>query len=189
MTRETKIGLLVGLAFIIVIGILLSDHLTSSTEPPQANISRAGENVRSSVTTPGAANAPVTASTNVPSVTPNQAVPTGTELQPKPTPVQIIGIGTPSNTNSQQPVDDASVTQNNTNTQSPSDPPISLAAPNSGTMEQSPVSPKGQSHPDGVATMLRDAAKRGGEELVPANPKPTPVPGNHPANETATPSG
>jgi uncharacterized protein YneF (UPF0154 family) len=35
MTRETKIGLLVGLAFIIVIGILLSDHLTSSTEPPR----------------------------------------------------------------------------------------------------------------------------------------------------------
>ena len=35
MTRETKIGLLVGLAFIIVIGILLSDHLTSSTEPPK----------------------------------------------------------------------------------------------------------------------------------------------------------
>ena len=34
MTRETKIGLLVGLAFIIVIGILLSDHMTSTTQPP-----------------------------------------------------------------------------------------------------------------------------------------------------------
>ena len=33
MTRETKIGLLVGLAFIIVIGILLSDHIGSTTEP------------------------------------------------------------------------------------------------------------------------------------------------------------
>ena len=47
MTRETKIGLLVGLAFIIVIGILLSDHLTSSTEPPQAALANAGNNVRS----------------------------------------------------------------------------------------------------------------------------------------------
>ena len=40
MTRETKIGLLVGLAFIIVIGILLSDHLTSSTEPPMATLAQ-----------------------------------------------------------------------------------------------------------------------------------------------------
>src|SRR6476620_8690780 len=53
MTRETKIGLLVGLAFIIVIGILLSDHLTTSTEPPQATLADAGNNVRSGVTTPG----------------------------------------------------------------------------------------------------------------------------------------
>ena len=36
MTRETKIGLLVGLAFIIVIGILLSDHLTTRGELPAA---------------------------------------------------------------------------------------------------------------------------------------------------------
>ena len=49
MTRETKIGLLVGLAFIIVIGILLSDHLTSSTEPPQAPLATAGNTVRSTV--------------------------------------------------------------------------------------------------------------------------------------------
>ena len=43
MTRETKIGLLVGLAFIIVIGILLSDHLTRSTEPPQATLAGRGQ--------------------------------------------------------------------------------------------------------------------------------------------------
>jgi nucleoid-associated protein YgaU len=36
MTRETKIGLLVGLAFIIVIGVLLSDHMADATRPPQA---------------------------------------------------------------------------------------------------------------------------------------------------------
>ena len=52
MTRETKIGLLVGLAFIIVIGILLSDHMTSTTEPNKAALSVAGGNVRQSVAAP-----------------------------------------------------------------------------------------------------------------------------------------
>jgi hypothetical protein len=52
MTRETKIGLLVGLAFIIVIGILLSDHMTSSTEPPRRRCRSPGNNVRESVITP-----------------------------------------------------------------------------------------------------------------------------------------
>jgi len=55
MTRETKIGLLVGLAFIIVIGILLSDHLSSANDPPQAALGIAGDSVREGVTTPGGA--------------------------------------------------------------------------------------------------------------------------------------
>src|SRR4051794_10488307 len=123
MTRETKIGLLVGLAFIIVIGILLSDHLTSSTEPPQATLANAGNNVRSAVTTPGSGSttvtplvqpAPVTLSSTVPPrgsgstpatplvqpapVTPSSTVPTQNELTPKNSPVQIlnVGIGNPS---------------------------------------------------------------------------------------------
>ena len=37
MMRETKIGLLVGLAFIIVVGILLSDHINTSTDPIRAD--------------------------------------------------------------------------------------------------------------------------------------------------------
>ena len=57
MTRETKIGLLVGLAFIIVIGILLSDHMTSTTEPNRAALSVAGGNVRESVAAPAAGGA------------------------------------------------------------------------------------------------------------------------------------
>ena len=55
MTRETKIGLLVGLAFIIVIGILLSDHLTSTNEPQQAQLAQVAGNVRTGVAIPGAA--------------------------------------------------------------------------------------------------------------------------------------
>ena len=53
MTRETKIGLLVGLAFIIVIGILLSDHLTNSTEAPPAVIAQTARGVRESIAVPG----------------------------------------------------------------------------------------------------------------------------------------
>lgn len=58
MTRETKIGLLVGLAFIIVIGILLSDHMTSTIEPPLAALQLAGPNVRSGLGQPASDNAP-----------------------------------------------------------------------------------------------------------------------------------
>jgi nucleoid-associated protein YgaU len=54
MTRETKIGLLVGLAFIIVIGILLSDHFTSTMQPPSASLVKTSENVLQSTSHPGA---------------------------------------------------------------------------------------------------------------------------------------
>lgn len=53
MTKETKIGLLVGLAFIIVIGILLSDHFTTVMQPPQAPLVNAAETVQESATTMG----------------------------------------------------------------------------------------------------------------------------------------
>jgi LysM repeat protein len=92
MTRETKIGLLVGLAFIIVIGILLSDHLTSSTEPPQAKLSDAGPSVRGTVNTLGSQAPPINV---VPAtdVQPQQTVLTQSELQPKSEGVQIVKVG------------------------------------------------------------------------------------------------
>lgn len=52
MTRETKIGLLVGLAFIIVVAILLTDHTATTTDPQPAAKADIGDNVRQSVTTP-----------------------------------------------------------------------------------------------------------------------------------------
>jgi len=96
MARDTKIGLLVGLAFIIMVGILLSDHVTSKAEPQQAALTQAGDNVRSGVTTPGAAsNPPITTVPATPTaqVTPQQQVPTKEELQPKQAPVEIVQIG------------------------------------------------------------------------------------------------
>src|SRR3954468_7129115 len=92
MTRETKIGLLVGLAFIIVIGILLSDHMTSTTDPPKAPLSMAGPNVRESVAAPtSASGAPAPASAPPPGVAaPGQPVLTQQELiPPQQTPQQV----------------------------------------------------------------------------------------------------
>jgi LysM repeat protein len=98
MTRETKIGLLVGLAFIIVIGILLSDHLTSATEPPQAPLAQAGSDVRRGVAVPGGATAPVT-QVQIPQVAPTTAVATTQELTPRQPPVTVVQVGPASGAN------------------------------------------------------------------------------------------
>ena len=86
MTRETKISLLVGLAFIIVIGILLSDHFRSTQELPQAVLANVGSAVRQATNSPGTANPPI--SFVPPSETsPSQSVPTHEELTRPPSPV------------------------------------------------------------------------------------------------------
>src|SRR4051794_15324837 len=102
MTRETKIGLLVGLAFIIVIGILLSDHLTQSTEPQPAALAIAGNSVRSGITVPGVTgnaagqtNAPITQVPPPANVQPTSAVPTRDEVTHREPPVQIVQVGAP----------------------------------------------------------------------------------------------
>jgi LysM repeat protein len=96
MTRETKIGLLVGLAFIIVIGILLSDHLTNSTEAPPATLAHTGGNVRQTISTPGGTQAPPAVVMPPQSVQPTNPVPTPRDLTP-PTPASaIVQVGGPS---------------------------------------------------------------------------------------------
>ena len=54
MTREAKIGLLVALAFILVIGILLSDHVTTATRPPTAPLADIEASIKGGITAPGA---------------------------------------------------------------------------------------------------------------------------------------
>ncbi len=54
MTRETKIGLVVGLAFIIVIGVLVSDHLSSVNRPPRPQFADGNAAAERSTLTPGA---------------------------------------------------------------------------------------------------------------------------------------
>ncbi len=80
MTRETKIGLLVGLAFIIVIGILLSDHLTSSTDPPPAQLTQAGDSVRGGTQIPNATHASLPSPVTPAPIVPQAQVPTPSDL-------------------------------------------------------------------------------------------------------------
>lgn len=93
MTKETKIGLLAGLAFIIVIGIVLSDHLTSSTEPPPATLAPTGNSVRGTVATPAATQAPVAVVVPPPTVQPRQPVPTASDLENQANALEVIKIG------------------------------------------------------------------------------------------------
>lgn len=104
MTRETKIGLLVGLAFIIVIGILLSDHMTSTTQPPQAALADAAPNVRESVTAPAPVNPGPARVVSVPPITPTNTVLTQGELRPQAPPVAQVVIGGPANQQSGAPI-------------------------------------------------------------------------------------
>lgn len=102
MTRETKIGLLVGLAFIIVIGILLSDHMTSTNQPALAPLQLAGSNARSALGQPNSDNvAPIVLTPT--NVTPGQTVLTRDELNPRPRttqpPITVVGQDTPSGNN------------------------------------------------------------------------------------------
>ncbi len=145
MTRETKIGLLVGLAFIIVIGILLSDHLTTSTEPPPAQLAQAGASIRAGIAVPGAAVAPPAVVVPPANVTPQATVLTPGDLAPKAA-VQQIAIGPAAQPNTppaaaEQPA-----------------PAVSVAA--------EPAPATASAHPP---TALADAAQKAGEAIVPVN--------------------
>jgi LysM repeat protein len=83
------------LAFIIVIGILLSDHLTSTTEPPQATLASAGSTVRQAINTPGGAGSGAPVLVVAPPVAPQQPVATQGELTAPAQAVRIVHIGGP----------------------------------------------------------------------------------------------
>ena len=159
MTRETKIGLLVGLAFIIVVGILLSDHMTSAIEPASAPLQVAGSNLRSGLGQPGGdddanSNAPLAADTA--RVTPQQPVPTQEELSPRPKPVIATAAMS-------SPVS--------------ADPPITLLGQNP-NVSHAPLTL--------APTELSRAALNGGEELVDTNLHPLAA---DPAPSSAAPAG
>lgn len=163
MTRETKIGLLVGLAFIIVIGILLSDHLTSSNEPPPATLAQTGNNVRQTISTPGGAQPPITTVVAPQQVQPDRAIPTPRELQQTPASA-VVQVGGPASSSavpsSPQPQPPVTVTSTT--------PPLAPAQPR----DEQVV---GADRPDNE---LARVAQQYGEPVVPVSnsqqqPQPT----------------
>ena len=93
MTRETKIGLLVGLTFIIVVGVLLSDYMTSTREPLPAPLQMAGNELRNGLGQPRSDESSPVAMVP-PNVSPRQAVPTREELTPKPPKQTSVAVNT-----------------------------------------------------------------------------------------------
>lgn len=103
MTRETKIGLLVGLVFIIVVGVLLSDHLVNATDPKPAAIADVGSHVLDSMRNPGGANVNNISPEKPTNVAPQESVSTHSEIAradapahadvvvgPAPTPAPVV---------------------------------------------------------------------------------------------------
>lgn len=86
MTQGTKIGLLVSLAFLIVVFVLLSDHAVSSNDVRPAAVTVAAPTVAQGLTVPGAAEADATpAALRVEAnIAPAEQVPTVLEMAQQP---------------------------------------------------------------------------------------------------------
>lgn len=153
MTRETKIGLLVGLAFIIVVGILLSEHLTSATERPAAPLADAGEVVRNGVAAPGVSSDPIR-----PAV-PQAPIPTARDLQTPPTAPAHVQIG---NTN-QPPIVIENRQPGMITNGTPGNDPVGPVVSNDPVITHLPSDPFAN-HTD----PRQQAALQQGEQLVPA---------------------
>ncbi len=175
MTRETKIGLLVGLAFIIVVGILLSEHLTSTVERPVAQLSDAGKSIRQGVSVPG-----VDTSDEVPPVKvaePTAPVPTATDLQKQPVNSGSSQVAI-SGSNAQSPI----VIDNNQSTEpktiesliKPVNPvdQAQVAQTNQTADQTGPIITRTPTDPF-ANDPLKQAAQKHGEELVSVSTKST----------------
>ncbi|HEX8324070.1 MAG TPA: LysM peptidoglycan-binding domain-containing protein [Tepidisphaeraceae bacterium] len=151
MTRETKIGLLVGLAFILVVGILLSEHITGSNDRPAAPLADAGHGVRTGVSAPGAA-------TDEPArlPEPQQPVPTPADLTPRP-PVTQVTVVTPTDNQGSSTVVVTAPQQPMAQPQ-----PQPLVTPVAPVVVRAPVDPFAN---DPIARI----AKQVGEVVVPVN--------------------
>jgi LysM repeat protein len=155
MTRETKIGLLVGLAFIIVIGILLSDHMATTTEPQQAALNTAADNNRAAIAVPNESRGGAVLPNNITprDITPGGQVPTRGELTQQ-RPIGDISVGGPVNT--------GVATNSTTATNTGSNTSVALQDPANTQVASNNIPPG----PTGVDPRLLDTARNNGEELV-----------------------
>ncbi len=158
VTRDAKIGLLVGLAFILIVGILLSEHITSATAPQQAELARAGNSAREAAATP-AAPEPKLASLKIdPNPQPLQPVVTRDQLDsPRLPPTSKIELGQPEGgqikvirVDSPDPVANAVEVKHDTDTSAPPTRTEIASQDRSGNVPQA----------------LADAARQHGMELM-----------------------
>src|SRR5258706_5911073 len=181
MTRETKIGLLVGLAFLIIVGILLSEPLSHSGEVQPAPLPGIAQNVRNGVTTPGAASVVPPISQQPQNVGPQQPVPLEREVSRPHTGVVEIGPG-----GSHQPTQINTLAGNNSRPNAPTGTRPGNASGNTsgdtrtasgaGTdQNETPTQPHGPTA--GTRGIDRNdprigAANDNGEELIPVGGQP-----------------
>jgi LysM repeat protein len=161
MTRETKIGLLVGLAFILIVGILLSEHVTRATEPPQATLVNAGSTVREGVGAPGAtSNQPPITTITSEQLQPRQPVPTQPELRQLPTPGNVVVVG-PTPTPTPAPAVPAPAPQPEPISPTPAQPVTASPLPKEVVAQPTPTPSPWDA--------LDRTARTHGEELVPVD--------------------
>ena len=160
MTKETKIGLLVGLTFIIIVGILLGDTVRNASNGPVADLPKVAENVRTGVITPGnPAQPPISlqGQDGLHNATPQQTVPTHEEITRPQTGIVYVGPGelTPShlmanshkgNGNDTIHVDDGHPESTRPNNRRTSNDPLHQLALQNGE-ELEPVGGQGNANP------------------------------------------
>ena len=177
MTRENKIGLLVGLAFLLVVGILLSEHITGATDRPAAPLADAGHGIRTGMGAPGAgADEPA----RLPE--PSTPIPTAQDLTPRPaqTPAPAAQPAAPTPPSVQ-------VTVVAPGGQAPANPVTHVVVQDGGTPPATVVSPialKNPTDPFANDPIAKVAAEHG-EAVVPAGNHPGTQADAGPANTTA----
>jgi nucleoid-associated protein YgaU len=173
MTRETKIGLLVGLAFIIIVGILLGDSVRHATDVQPAPLPNVGTNVRSAVATPGTptAVAPVTVAQgqqgqSQQNVQPIQTVPTHEEIaHPHGIDVVVVGPGNGTIANGAGQGSGSSTTLQSTGTGGGAR--VGEPRPNELTLEPTPPAGHGPQNPgQGNGGMAANPSGRGGNDAL-----------------------
>lgn len=161
MTREAKIGLLVALAFLLVIGILLSDHVTTSLRTPSAALADIEDSIADGMAAPGAVPAPQTQprlperaaaeQETIPFVLPKQ-------------PAISVGRGDPG-TNAQLPILDQVAQGSTAGTETMWDNPGIAGSGTQVPEQDSPLTLMGPTDP--ATALLEDAVSKGAPlELV-----------------------
>jgi nucleoid-associated protein YgaU len=180
MTRETKIGLLVGLAFIIVIGILLSDHINTAGDTLQATKTQIYSTVEAGINTPHSQPQGETVMIAPQAVVPQNRVKTEPENEPRPnTGSSMIVVGPGKDPSQVQvPQHQQQVVQGPVQTQDGSDQtnaqgPVVLSQGNGQVAgNDRPANPEVATGNSGINQLANEAGKHNEEIVSASNGKP-----------------